>query len=163
MGCCEAGPATHYSNTPFPHHSITPTLHFSTLLLTHAHLRRPSRPGDERAGVEPRLDAAPGRNPRSRIRPDRQEGPRSGHGLPARVAAWPRRPRRRDANRALREADTSARGLAFAGAGLGADARAARVVPRNGGGGGTGADQGPRRVGKTFGVVGARWPPHSSP
>ena len=69
-----------------------------------------------------------------RARHDRSAGPRPRHGLLCRDAARACRPVRGDADRAVRPPRQPAARLALAGAGVGDDAGAARVVPRDGSG-----------------------------
>ena len=65
-------------------------------------------------------------------RHDRSARPRPGHGLVRRDAARAHRPVRGHADRAVRASRQPAAGLALAGAGVGDDAGAARLVPRDG-------------------------------
>ena len=76
---------------------------------------------------------------------DRQAGSRPRHGVVRGDAPRRRRALRGDADRALRRAGQSAARLALAGAGLGDDAGAARLVSRDGGARRAGADHRSRR------------------
>ena len=82
--------------------------------------------------MEPRPVATHRRDPPARSRHDRPARSRARHGVVRRTAARRRGHRRRDADRALREARQPPARLAFARAGVGDDAGAAGVVSRDG-------------------------------